>query len=263
MVAKRILELNGVLAVNKPVGETSAKVVSQVKEAILSNLPARERKVIARRFKVGHGGTLDPMASGVLVIGLGAGCKALTGFLSGSKGYSATARFGRAFDTLDCTGMLLEERALPAGVDREQLQRVLDTRFTGDIMQRPPAFSALRINGERAYDLARKRQEQLKEAGGEADGATPAAVELPARQVHVDSIRITAWDLPEYTMDVCCGGGVYIRSLIADAALEVGGVAAMYALERTRQGQFGLADCIAVAECADLEHVTAALRHTQ
>lgn len=198
----------------------------------------REQKWLGRKLKVGHGGTLDPMASGVLVIGLGGGCKALTAFLSGSKTYRATGSFGKAFDTLDCTGTVTEEQAeLPPGLEEPAFNQILQERFVGDIMQRPPAFSALRVNGERAYDLARQQK----------------AVELPERPVRIDSIRLLAWDPPEFRMEVVCGGGTYIRSLIDDSARAAGALAAMYGLERTQQGPFTLEDCLQVSDCADLE----------
>ncbi len=205
-----------------------------------------------KKLKVGHGGTLDPMASGVLVIGLGTGCKALSTFLSGSKSYTATAKFGKSFDTLDSTGVLVEEKDLPSDLTMESYQKLLDQRFTGDIMQRPPAFSAVHVNGVRAYDLARKRQE-------DADGSAP--IELPERKIRIESIHVTEWNLPDYKIEVVCGGGTYIRSLIADSAIAAGTVAAMYGLERTKQGPFDLASCIQVDECSDLDRITSVLQH--
>lgn len=188
------------------------------------------------------------MASGVLVIGLGGGCKELTSFLTGSKGYLATGQFGKAFDTLDCTGTVTEEQAdLPESLTEASFNQLLQERFVGDIMQRPPAFSALRVNGERAYDLARQQ----------------VAVELPERPVHIDSIRLLAWSLPKFEMEVFCGGGTYIRSLIDDSARAAGTLAAMYGLERTKQGPFTIEDCLQVADCADLELVTQALTRSK
>lgn len=117
---------------------------------------------LGRRLKVGHGGTLDPIATGVLVIGVGEGCKRLTGFLGGvTKKYRATGRLGRAYDTYDRTGVVVRERSWEGErVTAEAITQVLRDRFTGPIQQRPPLFSAIHINGERAYEVARKRQKE-------------------------------------------------------------------------------------------------------
>jgi len=206
----------------------------------------REQKLVGKKLKVGHGGTLDPMATGVLVIGVGTGCRALGSYLSGSKAYLATGRFGKSFDTLDCTGRLVEEKELPEGLTKESFTSILASKFTGNIMQRPPAFSAIHVNGERAYDLARDGQQ----------------VEIPARPVKIDSIRLVSWELPEFKLEVECGGGMYVRSLIADAAVESGSIASMYALERTKQGQFTLDSCISIEDCKDLERIQSVMHQT-
>lgn len=246
---QKILALNGVFAVNKPMGETSATTVARVKDAILSNLPKDKRKHAGRSFKVGHGGTLDPMATGVLVIGLGTGCKALAGFLSGSKGYRATGKFGVSYDTLDTTGKLIEEREPVDLPSQEAFQRILDERFTGSISQRPPAFSAVHVNGKRAYELARELRDKPE---------TPP-LELPPRQVSIESLKIAKWDPPSFELEMLCGGGTYVRSLIVDAANEFGQLAAMASLERTKQGRFTLAECVGIEACKDLDFVASIL----
>lgn len=205
---------------------------------------------------MGHGGTLDPMASGVLVIGLGTGCKSLSSFLSGSKGYLATGRFGQHYDTLDSTGVVLKEtEVIP---ERKDYEAVLKGQFTGEILQRPPAFSAVHVNGERAYDLARKQRDQP-----DTQADTDAAVDLhnlPARKVTIDRVEVTEWNPPEFKLGMECGGGTYVRSLIADSAVAAGSLAAMYDLVRTKQGPFTLQDCIQVGDCADLEALAARLK---
>lgn len=249
---QKILALNGVFAVAKPAGETSAATVARVKDAILSNLPKEKRKQAGRSFKVGHGGTLDPMATGVLVIGLGSGCKALSSFLSGSKGYKATGKFGAFFDTLDCTGKLLEEREPTDLPSQEAFQRILDEKFTGNIAQRPPAFSAVHVNGKRAHELAREQREN--------PGA--AQLELPPRQVTIESLKITKWDPPVFELEMFCGGGTYVRSLIVDAAKEANQLAAMYSLQRIKQGRFTLEECVEVEACKDLDFIASILHNT-
>lgn len=230
-----------------------------------------------RKFKVGHGGTLDPMASGVLVIGLGRGCKDLSGFLSGHKTYLATGQFGKSFDTLDKTGVLSGEAPIPESLTEDSFREILKFRFTGDIMQRPPAFSAVHVNGERAYDLARRMRSSEEPSGESKDGSSvelkdtsPAEVpvkraelELPERPVHIERIEVTRWALPEFDLEIVCGGGTYVRSLIADSAKAVETLGAMYALERTRQGPFGLEDCLKLEDCADLELVRKTLRESK
>ena len=245
MSSGKISSLNGIFAVNKTKGETSAATVARIKTAILSNAEGKERKALGRRLKVGHGGTLDPMATGVLVIGLGSGCKALQDFLKGTKGYRAVGRFGTAFDTLDCTGVVVEERPVDLGtLSREAFQAILDTKFTGDILQRPPAFSAVHVDGKRAYELARANK----------------PVDIPPRPVHVEHLSIIAWGPPSFTLEIGCGGGTYVRSLIADSAAEYGQLAAMYELERTKQGPFTLDDCVDVEVCKDLGQLKAIIK---
>lgn len=262
-MSSKLLELNGIFAVNKPSGLSSAKVISMVKQGILANAPGKEQRWLARKMKVGHGGTLDPMASGVLIVGIGRGCKELSVFLSGNKTYCATGRFGKAFDTLDCTGVVVKEAPIPETLNREAYQSLLDTRFTGEILQRPPAFSAVHVNGKRAYEIARDRQKQLSKATecAEIDDATLAPeLELPERPVKIERVQLTRWDPPEFDIEIECGGGTYIRSLISDSAQEMGTLAAMFSLTRTRQGQFALQDCLAVDECWDLDRLRAAMR---
>lgn len=230
--------------------------------------------MIERKFKVGHGGTLDPLASGVLVIGVGRGCKALTGYLSGSKAYEATAQFGTAFDTLDCTGQIVKTAEIPEGLTEESFNALLQEKFTGEIMQRPPAFSAIRVNGQRAYDLARKHQEsnnqdktdENKDTVPLEDTPAPPTTGYPvleARPVKIEGIRLLSWTLPEFRMEVECGGGTYIRSIIADAAEAVGCVAAMYGLVRTKQGPFALESCLDIESCADLDSLAAVMQPVQ
>jgi tRNA pseudouridine55 synthase len=206
------------------------------------------------------------MASGVLVIGLGRGCKELAGFLAGHKAYLATGRFGKAYDTLDRTGVLTGDMPIPDALTEESFKELLATRFTGDIMQRPPAFSAVHVNGQRAYDLARRMRrgecEGEENTAGETTivSAPVAALELPERPVHIERIGVTRWALPEFDLEIVCGGGTYVRSLIADSARAAGTLGAMYALERTRQGPFGLEDCLKLEDCADVELVRQALK---
>lgn len=191
---KKLMGLNGVFAVFKPAGETSARTIDRLKNSLIrtalgSNSNNQQMfKRFSRQIKVGHGGTLDPMATGVLVVGLNGGCKELSKYLTGSKSYVAEARFGEHFDTLDRTGKLLQsdekwEEKLP------KVPEVL-SKFIGDaVMQVPPAFSAIHINGKRAYDIARKESDSVESAGsGKTDGVKDESVESTVDSVDsVDS----------------------------------------------------------------------------
>lgn len=234
----RVLSLSGVFPVYKPSGPTSARIVEQVKDALLSTVPAGERKSIAKRLKVGHGGTLDPMASGVLVIGINGGTKQLAGLLKGGgKVYEAGMRWGQAYDTYDCTGKALGDAIPCDDLTAEQVQEAINTHFLGTIQQRPPPFSACKVDGKRAYDLARDNQ----------------PVELKERPVEVISFEIIDWSVEECKIRVECGGGTYIRSLIHDLAKHLGKAAAMSSLQRTQQSSFTLHDCLKAEDCADLD----------
>lgn len=159
----------GIFAVAKPTGESSFHTVQRIKFALVDKILSRisitpkldttARKRVSKLLKVGHGGTLDPIATGVLVIGLGSGCKTLgSHFLKKSfKTYRAKGRFGSATDTQDRTGIVIKSCPYEH-ISRESVINAISENFTGDIMQCPPSFSALHINGERAYDLARRKQ---------------------------------------------------------------------------------------------------------
>jgi len=227
-------QLDGILPVYKPKDWTSNDVVLKIK-SIISN-EVREKTNQKFKIKVGHGGTLDPMATGVLVIGLVKGCKGLESFLKGSKGYLALAVMGEATDTLDSTGKVVA-KASTEHVTQVMMEGVLP-QFRGDILQVPPMYSALKRDGKKLYELAREGIE----------------VEREARPVHISALELLGQDpfsspsrpllLPEFGLSVECGGGTYIRTLIADIAERCQSVAHMTALERTKQGPFTLQDCL-------------------
>ena len=182
-----------------------------------------------KRIKVGHGGTLDPLASGVLVILVGKATKLCDAIMAGEKEYVAEVDLARRSPTDD-----LEAEAVGVPVarvpTRADIDRVLAERFTGVIQQTPPAHSAVMIGGTRAYDLARAGRE----------------VPVEPRPVVIHSIRVVSYDWPTVTLDIRCGKGTYIRSLARDlgTALDAGGV--LTNLRRTRVGRFTLAGAIDV-----------------
>ena len=196
------LERGGVLAVNKPAGMTSHDVVNII------------RKIYGTK-KVGHTGTLDPMASGVLVVLVGRAVKATEYISSSYKRYRATLRLGITTDTEDTTGAILaESKDIP---DADKVINICKD-FVGEIMQIPPMYSALKVNGQKLVDLARK-------------GIT---VEREARKITVSSLSCQPTESnTDYILDVACSGGTYIRTLCADIGAKLGCGGAMATLERT------------------------------
>ncbi len=211
------MSLFGLLNLNKPSGVTSRRVVDGVQRLV-------------RPAKVGHAGTLDPLASGVLVIGIGQATRLVEYVQQMPKRYRATFLLGRVSTTEDIEGevTLLPNAAEPT---REQLE-LAAAGLTGEIEQRPPAFSALKVSGQRAYALAR--------AGREVD--------LAPRTVRVDRISIVHYEYPELQLDVECGGGTYVRSLGRDLAERARTGAVMSALVRTAIGAFTLEKAVDPAE---------------
>jgi len=179
--------------------------------------------------KVGHGGTLDPFATGVLPICINEATKVVELLLNGEKAYWARAELGVRTDTFDLTGQILERRE--GSVGEGELQEVLE-RFRGEIEQRPPAFSALHVNGRRAYELAR-------------EGLTP---ELAVRRVCIESLELRGFDWPYVELFVRCTKGTYIRSLVSDIGDALGCGAAVAALRREQSGWFTLDHACTLAE---------------
>jgi tRNA pseudouridine55 synthase len=197
----------GLLNVHKPAGITSRNVVNHI---------AR----LAPKVKAGHAGTLDPLATGVLIVCLGQATRLIEYVQRMSKRYRGEFLLGRQSDTEDIEGEVIELPDAPHPT-RGQIEAALP-QFMGEILQRPPAYSALKIEGQRAYRLARRGQE----------------VELAPRKVRVDRIEILEYDDPRLVLDIACGSGTYVRSLGRDVAQAVGTAAVMSALERTAIGPF-------------------------
>ena len=213
MRRRRGRPIDGWLIIDKPPGLTSTDVVNRVR-----------RGFDAR--KAGHGGTLDPLATGVLPIAFGAATKTVPYVMDGTKLYRFTLRFGEARDTDDADGQITAATDVRPTDDRI---RAALPAFTGDIMQVPPAFSAVRVAGERAYDMAREGR--------------PAA--LAARPAHVDRFELLERPDPDTAvLEAECGKGVYMRSLARDLALACGTLGHVSALRRLRVGPFAEAQAI-------------------
>ena len=210
------MSTDGLIVVDKPGGMTSHDVVARIRR-------------LARTRRVGHGGTLDPMATGVLVIGVGRATRLLTYVIGAGKSYAATIRLGQVTVTDDAEGEVVA--TTPAGAVTDDGVRAALAALTGEIDQVPSAVSAIKINGQRAYKRVR-------------DGE---AVELPARRVTVSRLDVLAIrrdvpDVVDVDVDVTCSSGTYIRALARDAGAALGVGGHLTALRRTAVGGFTLAE---------------------
>jgi tRNA pseudouridine55 synthase len=200
--------MNGLLVIDKPGGMTSRDAVNRV------------QRWFPRKTKIGHTGTLDPLATGVLVVCLGAATRLADYVQAMGKSYSSRFRLGATSTTDDADGTITETpKATPP--TREQIDAAL-AKFVGTIEQVPPAVSALKVGGRRAHDLARKGKD----------------VRLAARPVRIDAIRVTGYDWPWVDVEVDCGKGTYIRSIARDLGVALGCGGLVQTLRRTRIGPF-------------------------
>ena len=212
----------GLLVVDKPRGPTSMTVCRVVKRALRAS-------GISKTCKVGHGGTLDPLATGVVVVLIGRPATRLCDtIMAGQKTYLATIDLAHRSTTDDAEGELTEINVFRAPSEKD-ITHTLES-FVGDISQIPPAHSAIWVNGQRAYDLARA-------------GKNPA---LKARIVRVDDITIRHYAFPILQLEINCGKGTYIRSLARDIGLELGTGGMLAGLRRTRVGEFHIENATAL-----------------
>mgnify|MGYP001793842746 CR=1 FL=1 len=212
---RRGTPIHGWLNIDKEAGLSSAQVVGRVKR-------------IMNAAKAGHAGTLDPFATGILPIALGEATKTVSYITDDSKEYRFTVCWGEKRNTDDIEGEI--EAISGIRPTREDILQILPA-FTGAIQQRPPAFSAIKIKGERAYKLARDGQD----------------IDMPEREVHIESLSLTEIvDTDHAVFEVTCGKGTYIRSLARDMAVKLGTVAHLSSLRRTRVGPFLERDAISL-----------------
>ncbi|HET9476799.1 MAG TPA: tRNA pseudouridine(55) synthase TruB [Dehalococcoidia bacterium] len=213
MIGTRVLTVSGILNVNKEPGETSFGVVGYV----------RRRSGVRR---VGHAGTLDPAATGVLLVCLGQAARVSEYLMALHKTYRATVRLGVSTTTYDAEGDVTRSKdasGMTEGAVRDALKP-----FVGEIMQTPPAYSAVKVGGERAYRIARRGE----------------TVALKARPAHIYGIEVLRCEAPELEIGVECGKGTYIRSLAHDLGEALGCGAHLSALCRTRVGPFDIDDAV-------------------
>ena len=222
---KKGRDISGWLVVDKPAGPTSTAVVNKVRWAFDAK-------------KAGHAGTLDPDATGLLAIALGEATKTVPFVTDALKGYDFTVRFGIATKTDDAEGEVTATSAVRPGDD--EIRAALPA-FTGDILQVPPAFSAVKIDGERAYALAR---------AGEA-------VEIEARPLHVESLELLARpDADHAELRMVCGKGGYVRAIARDLGEALGCLGHVVTLRRTWAGPFDLEDAVRLDEVERLAHTS-------
>jgi tRNA pseudouridine55 synthase len=212
--------VDGILNINKPLGKTSFSIVAVV------------RRLTGER-RVGHAGTLDPAATGVLPVCLGRGTRVIEFLVDATKAYRAQIELGLATDTYDATGEVTD-KGDPSGVTREQLESALDS-FRGSIQQTPPMYSALKHRGRPLYELAR--------AG--------ISIERESRPVEIHRLELVDWQPPVVTIEVVCGKGTYIRSLAHDLGQILGCGASLKSLVRLRCGIFDIKDAVSVSQFED------------
>ena len=210
-----------IICVNKPYGWTSFGVVNKVRYFVC-------RKQGVKKLKVGHAGTLDPLATGVMILCTGRATKRIEEFQAHTKAYVATLRLGATTPSFDLEKEI--DATYPIDhITRELVEETL-RQFVGSIEQVPPAFSACKVDGKRAYDLARKGRE----------------VELKPKTLVIDEIELLACELPDIRIRVVCSKGTYIRALARDIGIALHSGAHLTALERTRVGDVRLEDCLAL-----------------
>lgn len=211
--------MHGVVVLDKPRGMSSATAVEQVRKGL----------GVAR---AGHGGTLDPLATGVLAICVGSGTKLAQFLLADDKAYEADGVLGVETDTLDATGRVVAER--PVDVTRAALEAVL-ARMHGAQHQVPPMYSAIKQGGVRLYHLARAGEE----------------VERAPRPIRIDALALLAFDPPRFRIAVACSKGTYVRSVVADIGTALGTGAHLAELRRTRSGHFTIDQAVSLDRLAD------------
>lgn len=221
--------VHGWVVLDKPLGMTSTQAVAAVRR-------------IFDAQKAGHAGTLDPLATGILAIAMGEATKTVPFVQDAAKIYRFTAQWGEARDTDDTEGKVTAQSDIRP--TREAIEAVLP-RFTGALSQVPPAYSAIKVDGERAYDLAREGQD----------------VTLQARQVQVHEARLLAVEEDRAEFEILCGKGTYVRSWVRDIALALGTVGHVAALRRTRLGGYREKDATPLEELTPFMHSPAAFAY--
>ena len=215
-----------IIAFDKPYGWTSFALVAKARYLIC-------RRIGVKKLKVGHAGTLDPLATGVLILCTGKATKQIEQLQAHTKEYAATIRLGATTPSFDLEKPIDAEYPT-AHITPESVEETLK-QFIGTIEQVPPAFSACKVNGERAYELARKGEE----------------ITLKAKTLVIDELELVSCNLPEIVIRVVCSKGTYIRALARDIGFALGSGAHLTALRRTRVGNIRVEDCMDIETFGD------------
>lgn len=206
--------INGILLINKEQDITSYGVIRKLK------------KFLPRKYKIGHAGTLDPFATGLLIILVGKGTKLMNTFHTLTKKYEVLGEFGYSTDTQDIKGIKTEEVNISKPIPKEEIEKAIQSKFLGNISQLPPIYSAKKVNGKKAYELAREGKE----------------VELKPKDINIYEFEILEYNWPKVKFSVKCSTGTYIRTLINDLGKELGSLATAIELKRTEIGAFDVKD---------------------
>ena len=217
--------VHGWINVDKPIGITSTQVIGKIRRFLNAQ-------------KVGHAGTLDPLASGVLPIALGEATKTIPYMQDAMKSYQFTVTFGEQRSTDDAEGEILAKS--DNRPTQQRIEAALPT-FMGDITQVPPKYSAIKIDGQRAYDLARQGE----------------VVEIKEREVYIERLELLFCDKDTARFEVVCGKGTYVRSIARDLALSLGTYGYVSALRRTSVGAFHAEDAILLDNLEKMDHIAA------
>ena len=216
-----------IFLIDKPFGWTSFQLVNKVKHLI-------RHKLGVRKFKIGHAGTLDPLATGLMVVAAGKATKSINELMMVEKRYFATVRLGGTTPSYDLE--LGVDKVYPyRHITEEQVEDVLES-FLGESLQQPPIFSAKKVNGRRAYDYARKGDE----------------LELKSNNIYISDIKLVRFDLPIFSFEVTCSKGTYIRSLAYDIGKKLNSGGYLTQLCRLKSGDFDIKDAVTVNQVVDI-----------
>lgn len=215
-----------IIAVDKPLGWTSFDAVKRIRGSI-------QRRLKLKKFKVGHAGTLDPLATGVLIVCTGRATRRIEELQAGVKEYVATVKLGETTPSYDLETEI--DATYPTAHITEELIKEVMKQFEGDILQIPPVFSAVKVEGKRAYKYARTGKE----------------LQLKPKKVRIEEIEFLGLENDRLTFRVVCGKGTYIRALARDLGEALGSGAHLVELRRTRVGGIGIGQCMSVAEAVE------------
>lgn len=216
-----------IIGINKPLHWTSFDAVKRIRGAI-------QRRLNVKKFKVGHAGTLDPLATGVLIVCTGRATREIERLQNGTKEYVATMRLGATTPSFDLETEI--DATYPWRHISMDMVREMLPQFRGKIMQVPPVYSAVKVDGKRAYKYARKGAE----------------VELKAKPLVIEELELLPSELPDIKLRIVCSKGTYIRALTRDIGQALGSGAHLTELQRTRVGEIKLADCLEIDSAVEI-----------